>query len=177
MKKITGLLAALCFALTSVVGFTAATQGASAAGCGLENHLWSRVTVSDNLKVAGRPVSFTLHVSKRDCDGYDLVTGMWGTIAKDGGACTAAPPGGGVWVNDEYRLNPNIISGFNPGTATLDCDNGQLNYRKDWTGVEGQKVYSWQSADNRCVAMHIVVDVVLSADPTYDTDPICFNGL
>lgn len=172
MKKILAILAMLCLLPLTLVAVT--TSSATASGCGDTAHLTTAVsTGTDNLLINGRPVKFTLHVDKKDCDGYDLVTDVWGTIHKDNGNCKSP------WARtDGYKLNPNVLGDDNPPTQFVDCVgdafDGTRNYIVFWNVYE--KINSSMTVNERCIGMHAVVDLVLHTNPTYDTPSLCFNG-
>ena len=148
---------------------------AHADGCGPTDHLSTAVSSgNDNLLVPGRPILFKLHVDKRDCDGYDLVTGMYGTVHKDNGNCK------NIWATTtDYRLDPNIISGTNPPELGIPCDGGLTGGTTDyivfWNVYE--KITSGMTENNRCVGMYVTVADRLQKDPHYTTPSLCFNGL
>lgn len=170
MKKIIAILGMLCLLpLTAVM----ATTAPAFAACGGEEHITSYIsTGSDNLLIAGRPVRATLHVTKRDCDGYDLVTGMYGTVTKNTGGCTSLSGTG--WTTDGYRLNPNVIGDYNGGDLFINCVGGTTSYIVFWNAYE--KLTASMPAAARCVGMHFKVVLVAHTDSDFDTDSICFNG-
>jgi hypothetical protein len=168
MKKLIGFILAIM--LVGGIFNIALNSPAQAAGCAPVEHLTRDVSVnSDNLLVAGRPIRFTLHVDKQDCDGYDLISGMWGTITKNNGNCTNA-----FGITDDYRLNPNVIGNYNGGTQFLNCNGGQVNYATFWNPYE--KLTASMPENDRCVSMHVVVDLSMQGDPNLDTPTLCFNG-
>lgn len=169
MKKICIALAALVAVCATLVGFSASQ--ASAAGCGSEVELTRDVSSgSDNLLVPGRPIRFTLHVTKQDCDGYDQITGMWGTISKNSGGCSNA-----VAVTRAYYLNPNALGGYDAPNTQFICNGGQVNYITFWNA--NVRITSGMAESARCVAMSVKVDDALQGDPNYSTAALCFNGL
>lgn len=171
MNKMTATLVALLTGCALMVGLGSTSSPASAAGCGAVEHLTRDVSSgSSNLLVPGRPIRFTLHVDKHDCDGYDLIDEMWGTATKDNGGCSNA-----FAKTDGYRLNPNVIAGYNGGEQFMNCNGGQINYMVVWNPYV--KVYASMPENERCIAMHVVVDTIAQGDPNYDTPTLCFNGL
>jgi len=177
MKKIIAAIAALLLSLVGIV--TVATTTAptsSAAGCGSVQHRTSAVSTGDsNLLIAGRPITFKLHVDMRDCDGYDQITGVFATIHKDGGNCK------NVWAEtDGYRLNPNAIGDANPYTQWVNCvgglTSGTTDYIVTWNVYE--KITSSMPKSARCISMVGEVDLIAQTDPPDKTTPaLCFNGL
>lgn len=170
IRKIISAVAVLMMMIALTVGFSGIP--ANAAGCGDVQHKSSSVATSDsNLLIAGRPVRFTLHVDQRDCDGYDLITEVWGTIHKDSGDCS-------TWVaqTSEYRLNPNVIGTANPPEQSAPCSRGVVDYFIPWNVYE--KITSDMTENQRCIAMTSVVAVIGHADPDpFVTPSICVNGL
>lgn len=161
-----------CLALLVPVSLAATSSPASAAGCGAVEHLTRDTSVgSDNLLVAGRPVRFTLHVDKQDCDGYDLITEMWATVHKDNGGC-----GNAFAKTDGYRVNPNVLGGYNGDTQFINCVGGGIDYVVFWNPPAVHLTASMPD-NERCVSMHVVVDLILQGDPNLDTPTLCFNGL
>jgi hypothetical protein len=173
MKKLILALASLLCISGSVVGV--ATSSAHSAGCGPEQFTNSTTgnVAGDNLKVAGRPLRWTFAVYSRDCDGYDLITGVSAGLSKTSGGCQAA-----LGYTDGYKFNPNALGGVNGGEKWVNCIASAGDYGVTYPSYEGVHLTSGMSSAARCLNFTFTVDIQAQADPSWDNAaPICFNGL
>lgn len=173
MKKLIAALGMICLLPLTLLSIS--QTAAQAATCGDVQHRSSAVsTGNDNLLIAGRPITFKLHMDQKDCPGYDLITEVWATIHKDGGNCK------NIWATTTaYRVNPNVIGDANPGEKSVDCvgdlTGGQTDYTIRWDVYE--TISSDMPESDRCLAMTGHVALRLQTDPgDFKTPSMCVNG-
>lgn len=172
MNKVTATLSAMLLALAVLVGVGSVTPASAA--CGSEVRLSTVAkSASDNLRVQGRSIRATMYITKIDCTGYDQVTGMWVVLTKEASGCTSL--GGTGWNTDGYRVNPNAIGGTNPPERFVNCTGSGTVFRIDYNVYE--RITSSMPANQRCVGVHLTIDITLATDENVDSDSICLNGL
>lgn len=130
---------------------------------------------SRDLPVMGSTDRFTHSLKYQDCNGFDAVHALRLRV-HNGSNC-------GSWIRYlgysiyGYRLNPNVIGGWNPTTWSFRCDDDQAGDTYTTYRVHTTYVFASMSRDLRCLETAVTVDQRLSRKDQHTTIPsICLNG-
>ena len=72
---------------------------------------------------------------------------------------------------NEWRVNPNIIGDYNPGTRNIDCD-GQNDETATWN-LHNTSVPNNSDASKRCLGAKVIVSVRFAKDPNFKLPSLC----
>ncbi len=74
----------------------------------------------------------------------------------------------------EFRSNPDVIGGYNPGYLETPCTGDDSRFLT-WYSAEPVRVYRNESAASRCIAGGWEVDIRGAGDLRGSLDPVCVN--
>ena len=72
---------------------------------------------------------------------------------------------------DEWRVNPNIIGNYNPGTRILNCD-GDDPKTATWD-LHQEFVPNGSNASDRCLGAKVTVGIIGASDSSFQVPSLC----
>jgi hypothetical protein len=167
MKKV--LLAAILLAASTLVGIGATVTPAEAVTCTFRE---TEKTVSTWAGTGGDANwDITMRVDYRTCVTetyrYARVSGISVKIVKTRGDCGSGfgPP------IDYWRINPDTVAGWNPGSKTTDCPG--TTHTVYFDAPPNQDALPGDTANVRCVSGYITAVRPQANDNTRDLPIIC----
>jgi hypothetical protein len=182
MRKTFGGAAIALALLIALLGMTTRPASAEITGCGPYGGVVSDELRSQQANALGGWHTYTIRLTKSDCDGADRISNIAIQLVKDNYQC-----GTTVAHVNNYDFNPNLLGDWDPGTVTRTCQPGwepypegprYTVYKVYFTPPNPIYVYSWQPENVRCIGATIQIDKGPGLHDTNESIPsVCFNGL
>ena len=177
MKRFTiGAVAViLIVAVAFVVGITGPDGGGfvpPAAAGHQDGQARANCSTFDNVKSASKPVP----VGTADANWRVYVWLWWrnctnGLEARQYRVMFAPTDPGHCYRLNEWRVNPNIIGNYNPGTRYIDCD-GNDDRQATWD-LHQEFIPNGSDASKRCLGAQVTASITLANDQTFGLPSLC----